>query len=66
MNLEDVLLRDTRAAQPAANTVPEGTLYYVTDESVTEQSRSSAWVTYSDAGTPPDTGQGNQFLLMGA
>lgn len=49
MNLEDILLRDTRANQPAANTVPEGTLYYVTDETVTEQSRSSAWVDYSDA-----------------
>jgi uncharacterized protein DUF5907 len=51
MKLEDVLLRDTRANQPAANTVPEGTLYYVTDEAVTEQSRSAAWVDYSDAGS---------------
>lgn len=51
MNLEDVLLRDTRANQPAASAVAEGTLYYVTDESVTEQSRSSAWVDYSDAGS---------------
>jgi hypothetical protein len=46
--LEDVLLRGTRAAQPGAGTVAEGTLYYVTDEGVTEQSRASAWVTYTD------------------
>lgn len=51
MNLEDVLLRDTRANQPLATVVAEGTLYYVTDESVTEQSRSGAWVDYSDAGS---------------
>lgn len=49
MNLKDALLRDTRANQPAANAVAEGSLYYVTDEAVTEQSRASAWVTYSDA-----------------
>lgn len=50
MKLENVLLRSTRALQPLASAVPEGTLYYVTDEAVTEQSRASAWVTYSDAG----------------
>jgi hypothetical protein len=47
MNLEHVLLRDTRANQPVATTVAEGTLYFVTDELVTEQSRSGSWVTYS-------------------
>lgn len=51
MNLEDVLLRDTRANQPLATAVAEGTLYYVTDESVTEQSRAGAWVDYSDTGS---------------
>jgi len=50
MNLEDVLLRDTRANQPAAGDLAEGTLFYVTDEQVTEQSRSGAWVDYSDGG----------------
>lgn len=50
MNLEDVLLRDTRANQPAATDVAEGTLYYVSDEQVTEQSRGAAWVDYSDSG----------------
>ena len=52
MNLEDVLLRNTRANQPVALAGAEGTLYYVTDEAVTEQSRGGAWVDYSDAGTP--------------
>lgn len=51
MNLEDILLRDTRANQPLASAVVEGSLYYVTDEAVTEQSRASVWVTYSDAST---------------
>ncbi len=50
MNLEDVLLRDSRANQPAATDVAEGTLYYVTDEQITEQSRSGSWVDYSDSG----------------
>lgn len=51
MKLEDVILRDTRANQPAANTVAAGTLYYVTDEEVTERSSGSAWESYSDADT---------------
>jgi hypothetical protein len=50
MNLEDVLIRDTRANQPLATAVAEGSLYFVTDESVTEQSRGGAWVNYSDVG----------------
>lgn len=50
MLLEEVILRDTRANQPAANTVPVGTLYYVTDESVTERSDGATWEDYSDAG----------------
>jgi len=49
-NLEDVLLRGTRAAQPLATAVPSGTLYFVTNENVTEQSNGSAWVSYSGAG----------------
>lgn len=51
MNLEDILLRDTRANQPLATAVPEGALYYVTDESVTEQSRGGVWVDWSDGGS---------------
>lgn len=51
MNLEDALLRGTRAAQPVATLVAAGSLYYVTDEAVTEQSRGGVWVDYSDAGS---------------
>lgn len=51
MKLEDVILRDTRAAQPLASDVPSGTLYYVTDESVTERSNGTAWESYSDTGS---------------
>lgn len=49
MNLEDVILRNTRANQPGAATVPAGTLYYVTDESVLERSTGAAWQSYSGA-----------------
>ena len=50
MKLEDVILRDTRASQPAATAVAIGTLYYVTDESVTERSNGTTWDDYSDLG----------------
>lgn len=49
MLLEEVILRDTRANQPAANLVAEGSLYYVTDESVTERSNGLVWEDYSDS-----------------
>jgi hypothetical protein len=39
--------RGSRASQPAATTVTVGTLYFVTDESVTERSTGSAWESYS-------------------
>lgn len=51
MLLEQVILYDDRASQPAANTVPVGTLYYVTDESVTERSNGTTWDDFSDAQT---------------
>lgn len=48
MNLEDVHLLGTRAAQPLAADVYAGTLYYVTDESVLEiRDATVAWVPYS-------------------
>lgn len=56
MKLEEVILRDDRASQPAANTVPIGTLYFVTDEEVTERSDGTNWQSYSGAGgAAPDT-----------
>ena len=48
--IRDVILRGTRAAQPAATAVDFGVLYYVTDEAVTERSNGSAWETFSDTG----------------
>lgn len=48
MRLEDVILRGDRASQPAATAVPIGTLYYVTDEQVTERSNGTIWQDYSD------------------
>lgn len=51
--LEDVILRGTRAGQPAANTVAVGTLYFVTDETTTERSDGTNWQTFADAGVAP-------------
>jgi hypothetical protein len=48
--LQDVILRDTRANQPLATDVAPGTLYYVTDENVTERSSGAAWEDFSDSG----------------
>lgn len=47
-NFEDLILRDTRANQPAAG--KPGRLYYVTDEEVTERDNGSTWEDVSDAG----------------
>ena len=52
--LEEVILRGTTVAKPAANTVPEGSLYFDTDLETTEQSISGAWETYTDAGSYGD------------
>ena len=49
--LADVILRDTRANQPAAGTDNNGVLYCVTDESnIIERSNGSAWQAYSPTG----------------
>lgn len=54
MKLEEVILRDTRTNQPAADASNNGWLYYVTDEGVLERSNGSAWETYA---------QGNTFYI---
>lgn len=46
---QDLIQRDDRASQPAATTVPVGTLYYVTDEDVIERSDGATWESYSVA-----------------
>lgn len=53
MRLQDVVLRDTRANQPSFADVPPGTLFYVTDEQVTERCADDglSWEDYSDAGS---------------
>src|SRR4030095_9473757 len=45
----DIHRRGTRATQPAATTVTIGTLYFVTDENVTERSNGTAWESFSAA-----------------
>ena len=62
--VRDIIQRDTRANQPAATAVDVGTLFYVTDEGVTERSNGTTWDTYADGGTT--SSQVTQFLLMGA
>lgn len=59
MRLEDVILRDTRANQPAATVVAPGTIYCVTDEdNIQERSDGTNWQTFSTtaAGTGDVTG----------
>lgn len=51
MLLEQVLLRGTRAGQPAANAVAPGTLYSVSDEGIIEQSDGTAWSLWSSVAT---------------
>ncbi len=48
--VRDIIQRDTRANQPLATEVDVGTLFYVTDESVTEYSNGTVWQTYADSG----------------
>ena len=56
--LEDVILRGTRASQPAATLVSPGTLYFVTLENVLERSNGTIWESYSGA-----SGGGGGFSL---
>jgi len=51
MDLNDVIARGLRADQPSANTVAPGTLYFVTDESITERSNGTVWESYSGSGS---------------
>lgn len=57
MKLESVILRGSRGSQPAASTVPVGTLYGVTDEgNILERSTGSAWQAYSPTVATVPTG----------
>lgn len=77
MNLEDVILRGTRALQPAVSAVASGTIYFVTDENVIERSNGSAWQSYSASVVTPGItqlsgdvtagpGSGNQTAIIAA
>lgn len=57
--------RGLRSAQPAATAVNIGTLYFVTDESVTERSTGSAWETFSDGGQALGATSTPQFARVG-
>ena len=59
MKLEEVILRDTRANQPAAASTPIGAVYYVTDELVLERNSGSAWESISATGAG-----GTEFELV--
>ena len=54
--LQDVIQRSTRALQPLATDVAPGTLYYVTDELITERSSGTAWESYADGSGPTIVG----------
>lgn len=55
--LQDVILRGTAAARPAANTVAAGTLYFSTDTPALDRSDGSSWQSYSGATTQQRTRQ---------
>lgn len=59
MNFSTLIARGLRSAQPTAADVPAGSLYFVTDESVTERSTGAAWEDYSDGGSGDVAGPGS-------
>jgi len=54
--LQDVIQRGLRVDQPLATVVAPGTLYYVTDEAVTERSDGASWEDFTDTGGSGGTG----------
>jgi hypothetical protein len=63
--LQDIILRGTSGARPAATAVAKGTLYYSTNLGITEQSDGTNWNSYTD-GTASSSTQPHTFMLMGA
>jgi hypothetical protein len=66
MTLATAIQRGTRAAQPAAASVPVATLYFVTDEFVLERSSGSAWQSESAVVLVGDSGAGGTRGLVPA
>ena len=64
----EAIQRGTRAAQPAATAVVIGTLYYVTDEFVTERSNGAAWQDYTDGDgvAEPSDGDKGDITVSGS
>jgi len=59
MRLDEVILRGLRSAQPAATTVPPGSLYCVTDElNAVERSNGTTWQVFGAAGGGDLSGPG--------
>lgn len=58
--------RSTRALQPAATTVPIGTLYFVTDELVWERSNGTVWQSVSGTSGVSSIRKAGAALLTGA
>lgn len=50
-----ILIRGTLAAQPAATTVAAGTVYFITDKGIIQQSDGTNWLTFGNAVSGPTT-----------
>ncbi len=66
MKLEEIILRGTRASQPAAASTAIGAVYYVTDESVTERNTGAAWEDISDGGSGISDGDKGDITVSGS
>lgn len=66
--IQEILNRGDRASQPAATDVPQYSLYYVTDEGLTEQSDGADWQDYSTGAvvTTGSPANGNLAKFSGA
>ncbi len=61
--LATVVARGTRAGQPAAASLPIGSLYYVTDENILERTTGAAWQEQA-AGLPDSDDSGNSSTAL--
>lgn len=66
MNFSALVLRGTAAAQPAATSVPIGTLYYQTDTFFIQRSNGTTWDAYSSVVLVGDSGSGGTRGLVPA
>ena len=64
--LQSILQRGTAASQPAANTVPVGTLYFQTDTFFLQRSNGSTWDSYGPVLLVGDSGSGGTRGLVPA